>query len=420
VTLSEAALDELPKGFRKAMAQICVLSTRGIDETADHWGGVNTHTKMLSRLLAGEGHQVSLITARSDWSRECKTLDGIQVIQIPGAKGGRVDREWADHSRKALLELHQKSPADHIFSEGDASKAVSKIARRLKIPVTAFVHNFPLVHIYNTWQEVIGLRSFFPYTLKTLPRLLFQIGAHDIPFFRSCDRVVTGSRYNERLIQRFYRVPRAKLGTLHNWVDTDVFVPDDALRKECRGELGISGSQLVILYLGSVWRPKGVSVAIRAFNQLALDFPEAIFIIVGEGPEVAALQRLASQLPNTKGRIRFLGLWPHPHLPSIYNAADILLMPSFLLEVLPYSLIEAMACQLPVIASRRAGCMEAVGDAGVLVEPGNVEDFGRALKTLVSEPQKRRTLSEMARKRVIECFSLKVARKRIISILETQ
>jgi len=402
------------------MARICILSTRGIDEKADHWGGVHTHTKMLSSLLVGEGHQVNLITARSDWSRECKSVDGIQVLQIPGAKGVRVDREWAYHSRRALLQIHQESPVDHIFSEGDASKPVSKLARRLQIPVTAFVHNFPLVHIYNTWQEVIGLRSFLSYTLKTLPRLFFQIGAHDIPFFRSCDRVVTGSRYNERLIQRLYRVPRAKLRTLHNWVDTDVFVPDHVLRKECRGELGISSSQLVILYLGSVWKPKGVSVAIRAFNQLAVDFPEAIFMIVGEGPEVASLQRLASQLPNTKGKIRFLGLWPHPHLPSIYNAADILLMPSFLLEVLPYSLIEAMACQLPIITSRRAGCMEAVGDAGVLVEPGNVEDFGRALKTLASEPQKRKTFSEMARKRAIECFSLRVAREKILSILETQ
>ena len=64
--------------------------------------------------------------------------------------------------------------------------------------------------------------------------------------------------------------------------------------------------------------------------------------------------------------------------------------------------------------------MEAVGDPGVLVEPGNVEDFGRALKTLASEPQNRKTLSEMARKRVIECFSLKVIREKILSILETQ
>jgi len=60
-----------------------------------------------------------------------------------------------------------------------------------------------------------------------------------------------------------------------------------------------------------------------------------------------------------------------------------------------------------------------LGSAGVLVEPGNVEDLGRALKTLASEPQKRKTLSEMARKRVIECFSLKVARGKILSILKT-
>ena len=401
------------------MARICVLSTRGIDERADHWGGVNTHTKMLSSLLVGEGHQVSLITARLDWSRECKSLDGIQVIQIPGARGGRVDREWTYHSMTALVESHQESSVDHIFVEGDASREFVKEARRLRIPVTAFVHNFPLVHLYNTWQEVSDLHSFLYYTLKTIPKLLLQIGVGDIPFFRSCHQVVTGSNYNQRLMQRYYRVPRARLKTLHNWVDTDVFVPDETLRRECREKLGLSGSQLVILCLGSVWKPKGVSVAIRAFDRFVVDFPEAIFLIVGEGTDLGYLKSLASRLPNTQGRIRFLGFCPQPQLPAVYNAADIFLMPSLLLEVLPYSLIEAMACQLPVIASRRAGSAEVVGNAGVLVRPGNVEHLERALKALASEPHERKTFSEMARRRVIECFSLQVAREKIRSILET-
>src|SRR5207302_897221 len=103
---------------------------------------------------------------------------------------------------------------------------------------------------------------------------------------------------------------------------------------------------------------KRVGALIRAFAGLAARHPDADLVLVGEGPDGAALRRLAGECGG--GRVRFLGWVPGPEaLVALYNAAQCLVMPSRS-EGFPGVVGEAMACGTPVLASRVGGVGELV------------------------------------------------------------
>jgi glycosyltransferase involved in cell wall biosynthesis len=103
--------------------------------------------------------------------------------------------------------------------------------------------------------------------------------------------------------------------------------------------------------------------------------------------------------------MRFLGPINHNKLPSLFNAADVFLMPTLLSEVLPYAALEAMACGLPIIATDIGGTRELVDGAGFLVPPKNVDQLAHAMEDLARDPEQRHQLSERSRNRAKTFFS---------------
>ena len=92
-------------------------------------------------------------------------------------------------------------------------------------------------------------------------------------------------------------------------------------------------------------------------------------------------------------------------------------MPSLLSEGHAYTLIEAMACGLPSIATKLGGNIETIGDSGILVPPGDVNALEQAMIELAQNPEKRKELSRLARERVMQYFSEDVAIQKVSSLL---
>ena len=128
-----------------------------------------------------------------------------------------------------------------------------------------------------------------------------------------------------------------------------------------------------------------MELVIRAAGAL----PDAFLIIAGEGPERAALRRLAQDLCVGE-RGRFLGAMPQQRLATLYNAADVLVLASAR-EGLPNVLLEALACGTPVIATAVGGVPEIVRDraAGRLVGERTPEAVAGALRDLLADPPAR-------------------------------
>jgi len=179
-----------------------------------------------------------------------------------------------------------------------------------------------------------------------------------------------------------------KIRVLRNGVDLEKFRPGD--RAAARDKHGIDG--VTLLSVGNLVPLKGHDLAIKALASL----PQARLVIVGEGPEETSLRGLAAEL-KVADRVRFLGRLPQDALPSLYLAADVLLLLSTH-EGWANVLLEAMACGTPVVASNVGGTPEVVGasDVGELVHERSPSHVAEAIQRLLRRKPDRRAVRSYA------------------------
>ena len=149
-------------------------------------------------------------------------------------------------------------------------------------------------------------------------------------------------------------------------VDLELF---RATASDLRGRLGLEGAE-VILYVGRFAPLKNVSLLIEAFARLRAERPRARLVLVGEGALEGRLRADARRF-GVQDEVLFTGAKPLAELPAYYSMADVFgLSSSF--DNSPNVLLEAMACGLPVVATRVGGVPRYVGHerTGLLVEPG--------------------------------------------------
>ena len=159
-----------------------------------------------------------------------------------------------------------------------------------------------------------------------------------------------------------------------------------------------------LLCLGRLSPEKGFDLAISAFAELADDFPSLRLTIAGDGPVAAELHRQADKL-RVSDRIDFLGLVEPDSVWELINGSTMLLIPSRK-EGMPLVAIQAMLMERPVVAARVGGVPEAVfdGRTGLLVETNDVQALAAAIRSLLCDLERARTLGQNARPLALEKF----------------
>jgi glycosyltransferase involved in cell wall biosynthesis len=149
-----------------------------------------------------------------------------------------------------------------------------------------------------------------------------------------------------------------------------------------------------ILFVGTLEPRKNVPGLLQAYRQLVdAKATDALLVLVGgkgwlyeEIFERVETLRLA-------GRVRFLQGVANNDLPALYNAAGVLVAPSFY-EGFGLPPLEAMACGTPAVVANRASLPEVVGDAGLLIDPDNVEDIAQAITRVLADERLRARMRE--------------------------
>jgi len=198
---------------------------------------------------------------------------------------------------------------------------------------------------------------------------------------------------------------RSKVLVVRNCVDLSKFKPEEKGRKD-EGK--------TILFVGRLTRDKGVGYLVEAFGAVVGAHPDAKLVLAGDGPMKAELVKMAEEA-GLESKVEFLGFVSHDMLPDLYRNAAVLVLPS-LSEGFPLSLVEAMSCGLPAVATRVGGVPEAIveGETGLLVEPGDVRGLSEALRRVLADGALRRRMSEAARGRVVSEFALSLAADRMV------
>lgn len=184
-----------------------------------------------------------------------------------------------------------------------------------------------------------------------------------------------------------------------NFVDSQRFVriSDPGLRNR------FAHPEEALLVHVSNFRPvKRAEDVVAVFARVSSQIP-ARLLMVGDGPERARAFELAREL-GVIGRTQFLGSFPE--VQTILGISDLFLLPSQS-ESFGLSALEAMSCEVPVLASRVGGLPEVVqdGQTGRLAEMGNVDEMAHAALEILQDPAKRQQMGQQARKVAIEKFA---------------
>ncbi len=197
----------------------------------------------------------------------------------------------------------------------------------------------------------------------------------------------------------------------HLGVDPELFrpVPPD---RELAARCGLASGDEILVTAVRLVALKGVQRAIRALAALAEARPGLKLLVAGEGPYRPELERLAAEL-GLAGRVCFTGFLDPARLAGFYALGQVAVFPSMGEEALGLSIAEAMACGLPVAASRLGGVPEVVGDLGALVPPKDDQALARAINELLGDPEQRSELSRRGRERVLREFSWSACAERL-------
>jgi glycosyltransferase involved in cell wall biosynthesis len=191
--------------------------------------------------------------------------------------------------------------------------------------------------------------------------------------------------------------------TVYNGIERSVFRPCD--RVEACESIKLDPRRRRILYVGNLLPVKGPTILAEAFASLG-DLGDVDLVFVGTGPEAYRI--------NGSGRVRLVGVQPHSDIARWMNACDLLCLPS-LSEGVPNVALEAMACGLPVVASRVGGVPEIIehGRNGLLTPAGDASALATALREALTRPWERQAIC-----RSVECFDWDRNAETVVSALQ--
>lgn len=223
--------------------------------------------------------------------------------------------------------------------------------------------------------------------------------------FELADRVLSVSSQLRSLHAERTGFPAERITVIPNGVDSERFQPSDAIRKRVRQELGLLPDEFCIGCVGNLSPAKDYPTALRGAEVFGGACGGWRMIAIGEGPERSGLEERVRANPALRGRVTFLGT--SHRVPELLAAMDVYVLSS-VIEGMSNSLLEAMACGLPAIATSVGGNPEVVvdGESGLLFPSGDFRQLAEHLQLLYEKADVRRGMSQKARERVQMAFSI--------------
>ena len=219
---------------------------------------------------------------------------------------------------------------------------------------------------------------------------------------KNCDKLtaVSGS-----IKEEFIKYYKKEADVIYNAVDTERFVFKDLPKEDC------------LLFVGALRRGKGIFDLLDVAESLRKSHPNVTIKIAGNGAQKNEVKEEIRERKLTS--VKMLGALSHDQLVSYYNRSKVFVLPTYY-EGLPTTILEAMSCQLPVVASNVSGIPDVINEGvdGYMVSPGNIQGYYDRIVELLKDSEKQRLFGAAGRKKVLENFTWPRIAKGIVKIYE--
>ncbi|MEZ6096475.1 MAG: glycosyltransferase [Pirellulaceae bacterium] len=200
------------------------------------------------------------------------------------------------------------------------------------------------------------------------------------------------------------KFPRSKVFVIRNGIDTDRFMFSDAKRSEWRSKLDISADAPTVGIVAALRAEKNHKLFLQAAQFVSQRLPKATFVIAGDGEIRGELESYAAEL-GIEQQVRFAG--NVSDTPGLLSAIDLFALTSDN-EASPVSIVEAMACQRPVVSTDVGSVNELVSEneTGYLTPTGDFKAAGMRWLDILESPTTQRSFGKAARSKAVSQSSL--------------
>ncbi len=356
----------------------------------------------LSREQARMGHDVQVIAPTVGNQPAHEITEGVEIH--------RVMKPFTYGARRLLKKLTDDGKGSVVHSHATAGSYALRSIIELGAPVVSHVHGTTRSAYMPARLEFEGMRLGYSPVKVTLAYIREKFA------WSRADRLVAVSTAVRNDLVARYRIPESKIDVVLNGADPDLFrhVPDAKMP----ALPGLEGKHIV-LYVGHFGLRKGILNLIRAMKDVTAEVQDSVLVCVGGVPSWLGkgdywefLRKFAQQC-GIKDKVFLLDKVSNEALPAYYSAADVFVLPSYY-EAFAKVVIEAMACETPVVATGMGGNLDAVGsDAGLLVKFGDTGGIARAIITLLQDRQLAKRMGANGRARVLQSFTWRAVATRI-------
>ena len=366
-------------------------------------GGIARHCEGLAKALVKQKHDVHLFTLDFPGSPDYEEIDGVKIYRTSTELGHPNFLTWV------------------LMFNHFLSKRMADITKKV---------DFDVIHVHD-WLAAFSGISFKHYIKKPMILTVHSTevgraqGLHSPDSFSingiewwstyEANRVIVCSQSMKNEICNHFNIPEKKVDVIPNAIEIEKYQTsiDPGL---VRQRYGVGWGEKLVLCVGRLVSQKGIEHFIRAIPQIARHFPEAKYIIVGEGWSRDSLEAEARATGHAN-KIRFTGFASDQEVINLMTSADVLVVPS-IYEPFGIVALEGMATGVPVVASQVDGLAEIIEHdrTGIFVFPKNPESIAWGIERILSDYDHAKWMTENAKEKLHKAYSWEAVAMKTVEV----
>ena len=389
--------------------KIAILSYR----SAPFGGGQGIYIRDISRALSIVGHRIDVISGPP----YPNLVDEINLIKLPGLDlfqtfsfkerlrifyniknkklvdfyefisvlfGGFPEMRTFGYRANKFLKL--SSHYDIIIDNQSLSYGILEIQKR-----------FPLIEIIHH-----PISKDYKFEYETASSFLYKLSRHRWYSFlkmqkkvaKNINNIVTPSKNSKKDIVVDFGVNQKNINVINNGLDINIFIPYKNIKRDPFRLITTASADVAL---------KGLDYSLRSLATLSKNFPEISLLVIGQLKKNGHTSRLIKDL-GIEDRVLFKTALTKEEIAKEYASSSVAIVSS-LYEGFGYPVIEAMSCEIPLIATNTSSIPELVGDFATLIPPMNENELSEAIKKILNNYEKYKKIAESGRHHIIENFN---------------